>query len=185
MKTHQQHLMIILTAAFYFLATTVNAQNNIAENDKNSNATSSYNINNSNCAEHKKEHQLTYEEFINHYGVDDTCVAIIDIYFDKRENSAAGRISMLPAATAVVLINAPIGVSLMIISTPIALSGTYTRIKYNRKNLIKTLVNYQTSNILTANLKNKVVTYLTIKEELRQEEMETTPQLANIGLKNY
>lgn len=183
MKTHQKHSMIILTAVVYFISFEVNAQNNIAENDKNSTSTSSYNINNTNCVEHKKEYQLTYEEFINHYGVDDTCVAIIDIYFDKRENSAAGRISMLPAAAAVVLINAPIGVTLMAISTPIALSGTYTRIKYNRKKLIKTLVNYQTENILTAPLKQKVVSYLIIKEELRQEEVESAPQLANIVLK--
>ena len=90
---------------------------------------------------------------------------------------------MLPASAAVVLINAPIGVTLIAISTPIALSGTYTRIKYNRKKLIKTLVNYQTENILTPQLKEKVVSYLIIKEELRQEEMESVPQLANITLK--
>lgn len=178
MKTLAQQIMIILIIAVCFMPFEVNAQNNIAENNKNSNST-----NTTNCAEHKKEYQLTYEEFINHYGVDDTCVAIIDIYFDKRENSAAGRISMLPASAAVVLINAPLGVTLIAISTPIALSGTYTRIKYNRKKLIKTLVNYQIENILTAQLKEKVVSYLIIKEELRQEEMESVPQLANITLK--
>lgn len=174
MKTPAQKIMIILIIAVCFMSFEVNAQNNIAEKNKNN-----YRTNSTNCAEHKKEHQLTYEEFINHYGIDDTCVAIIDIYFDKRENSAAGRISMFPAAAAIVLINAPIGVSLMVISSPIAITGAITRIKYNRKKLITTLVNYQTNDILTHNLKEKVVDYLGNKEEYNQEEVKEQ-QLAQI-----
>ena len=168
--------MIALTALIYITSINVNAQSNIAEKTSITN-------NKVNCCKANKQEQISYEEFINHYGIDDTSLAIIDIYFDKRENSAAGRMTMIPVAAAITLINAPIGVGLMAISTPIALSGVYTRIKYNRTHLVKTLVNYQNENILTANLKHKVLAYLTVKEELKQEELTNSPQLATITRK--
>ncbi|OFY93952.1 MAG: hypothetical protein A3K10_14895 [Bacteroidetes bacterium RIFCSPLOWO2_12_FULL_31_6] len=129
--------------------------------------------------ENKKDYQLNYEEFITHYGVDDTSIAIIDIYFDKRQNCAGGKMSFLSLSAGVALLNAPIGIGLMAVSTPLYVSGTITRIKYNRKHLLKTLINYQNENILTANLKQRVVTYLEIENEIHQEE------LANALLVSY
>ena len=44
----------------------------------------------------KKEHKLNYDEFVNKYGSDDTSLAVIEIFFDKRENAAKGQMSFLP-----------------------------------------------------------------------------------------
>lgn len=106
--------------------------------------------------ENNKKHKLNYEKFVDQYAIDDTSFSIIDIYFDKRENSAAGRMVTLPVTAATTLVNAPIGLALMIVTAPIFVSGVITRIKYSRKNLLKTLENYQNQHILTVNLKKKV-----------------------------
>ncbi len=161
-------IMIALTALIYIIPFTVNAQSTIAGNNSNLNTNLP---DNKACCKYGKQQQISYEEFINHYGVDDTSLAIINIYFDKRENSAAGRITILPLAAVVTTVNAPIGLALMAITTPIALSGAYTRIKYNRNHLIKALVNYQNDDVMTASLKHKVVNYLETKVDYEQEEM--------------
>lgn len=121
--------------------------------------------------ENKKDYQLNYEEYITHYGVDDTSIAIIDIFFDKRQNCAGGKMSFLSLSAGIALLNAPIGLGLMAVSTPLYVSGAITRIKYNRKHLLAALVNYQGENVLTANLKQRVVTYLEVENEINQEEI--------------
>ncbi len=129
--------------------------------------------------ENKKDYQLNYEEFITHYGVDDTSIAIIDIFFDKRQNCAGGKMSFLSLSAGIALLNAPIGIGLMAVSTPLYVSGTITRIKYNRKHLLETLINYQNESVLTVNLKQRVVTYLELENEIHQEE------IANAQLISY
>ena len=120
----------------------------------------------------KKDYQLDYEEFITHYGVDDTSIAIIDIFYDKRKNCAGGKISFLPLSAGITLINPSIGVGLMAVSTPLFVSGTITHIKYNRKHLLKALVDYQNQNLIPKNLKKRIVTYLEIEAENYQDEIE-------------
>ncbi|OFY93953.1 MAG: hypothetical protein A3K10_14900 [Bacteroidetes bacterium RIFCSPLOWO2_12_FULL_31_6] len=125
--------------------------------------------------ENKKDYQLNYEEFITHYGVDDTSIAIIDVFFDKRQNCAGGKMSLLSLSAGIAVLNASIGVGLMAVSTPLFLSGTITRIKYSRRHLLKALINYQNADVLTVNLKQRVVTYLEIEADCIQEEIENTP----------
>ncbi len=129
----------------------------------------------------KKDHQLNYEEFITHYGVDDTSIAIIDIFYDKRKNCAGGKMSFLSLSAGITLINPSIGVGLMAVSTPLFVSGTITHIKYNRKHLLKALVDYQNQNLIPKNLKERIVTYLEEENEILQEEIAEN-QLASLKL---
>jgi len=105
--------------------------------------------------ENKKDHQLNYEEFITHYGVDDTSIAIINIFYDKRQNCAGGKMSFLSLSAGIALLNPPIGVGLLAISSPLFVSGAITHVKYNRKHLLSALVNYQNEKILTAPLRQR------------------------------
>jgi hypothetical protein len=124
--------------------------------------------------ETKRFHKLNYEQYISHYGVDDTSIAIIDIYFDKRRNNAGGKMSFLPLTAGIAVITPPLGVSLIAISSPLFVSGLITRQKYSRKNLLKALIKYQNKNVIAVNLKQRVDTYLEIEEEIYQEELADT-----------
>jgi hypothetical protein len=124
-----------------------------------------------NHSENNKVHKLSYEEYMNQYGTDDTSKAIIEFFFDKREYSAAGKISFLPLSAAVTIAVPPIGIGLMTISSPLFISGLITRKKYNHKNLIKTLDNYQNNNLLSANIKKKVGQLMEAQEAIYNEEL--------------
>ena len=129
--------------------------------------------------ENKKDYQLNYEGFITHYGVDDTSIAIIDIYFDKRQNCGGGKMSFLSLSAGIAAIYPPIGVGLLAVSTPLFISGSITRIKYNRKHLLTALINYQNDRIISENLKARVDTYIAIENEIYQE------GIANAQLSTY
>jgi hypothetical protein len=124
-----------------------------------------------NHSENNKVHKLSYEEYINQYGSDDTSKAIIDLFFDKRELNAAGKMSFLPLSVVVTVVVPPIGIGLMTISSPLFISGIITREKYNHKNLIKTLDNYQNNNLLSANIKKKVGQLMEAQEVIYNEEL--------------
>ena len=119
----------------------------------------------------KSEHKLTYEQFINQYGIDDTAVAIIDIFFDKRSNSAAGKMSFLPLSGAVTVIVPPVGFGLMAISSPLFISGLITKSNYNRKKLLNALVNYQNNKLLSVKHRKKVVELMYAEQEMYIEEL--------------
>ena len=110
-----------------------------------------------------------YEEYINQYGRNDTSKAIINFYFDKREISAAGKMSFLPLSMLLAIVVPPIGLGLMVVSSPLFVSGVITRKKYNNKNLIKELNNYNVNNILSK--KMKLIVYLLKEEELYNNEL--------------
>lgn len=108
----------------------------------------------------KKQARLDYEECIQLYGVDDTSIAIINIYFDKRYSVGVGQMSLLPVTAALTVFTPPIGVVLMAASSPLYINGMVKFNKYSQKNMIKTLNNYHNNNILAENIRNKVVNYL-------------------------
>lgn len=116
------------------------------------------------------EYHLTYRDFVNQYGIDDTSRAIIDVFFDKREDSGSGQMSFLPLSTAIVAINPPIGLGLMAISTPLFVSGLITYKKYSRKNLLKTLVNYQENAVLSKRFKKRVIQLIQTQGEIYAED---------------
>ena len=116
-------------------------------------------------------HKLNYEEYMDQYGTDDTSKAIIEFFFDKREFCAAGKMSFFPLSAVVTVVVPPIGIGLMTISSPLFISGIVTRSIYNHKNLVKTLVNYQNSNFLSAKIKKKVGELMMAQEEIYNEEL--------------
>ncbi|MBL1233314.1 MAG: hypothetical protein CMD31_09820 [Flavobacteriales bacterium] len=113
----------------------------------------------------KKEHKLNYDEFVNQYGANDTSLAVIEIFFDKRENSAKGQMSFLPLSTAVAVIIPPIGIGLMAASTPLFINGLIVNQKYNRRKLKNILDEYQSTNELPIKLQNKVNDFIEDEQE--------------------
>ena len=113
-----------------------------------------------NRSEKNKSTHLDYETCIQLYGVDDTSIAIINIYFDKRYTASVGQLSFLPVTAALTFFNPPIGVILMAVSSPMYINGIIKFNKYNQKNMIKALNNYHNNNVLAENIRNKVVNYL-------------------------
>lgn len=113
-----------------------------------------------NHSEKQQQARFDYEECIQLYGVDDTSIAIINIYFDKRYSAGVGQMSLLPVTAALTVFTPPIGVVLMAASSPLYINGMVKFNKYSQKNMIKTLNNYHNNNILAENIRNKVVNYL-------------------------
>jgi hypothetical protein len=112
-----------------------------------------------------KEHKLNYDEFVSKYGADDTSLAVIEIFFDKRENAAKGQMSFLPLSTAIAVIVPPLGVGLMAVSTPIFINGLIVNQKYNRRKLKNILEEYQSTNELPVKLQNKVNDFIEDEQE--------------------
>ncbi len=108
----------------------------------------------------KKQARLDYEECIQLYGVDDTSIAIINIYFDKRYTAGVGQLSFLPITTALTFFTPPIGVVLMVVSSPMYVNGAIKFNKYSQKNMIKTLNNYRDNQILSDKIRDKVLDFI-------------------------
>lgn len=119
----------------------------------------------------KKLHKLSYDEFMYAYGTDDTSIAIINIYFDKRDYSATGQMSFLPISTIVAIVIPPIGVGLMVISSPLFINGLLTSNKYSRKKLLKILNNYKDGDILSNRNKKKIVQEIKAQQEIYYEDL--------------
>lgn len=108
----------------------------------------------------KKQARLDYEECIQLYGVDDTSIAIINIYFDKRYSAGVGQMSLLPVTAALTFFTPPIGLGLMIVSSPMYINGAIKFNKYSQKNMIKVLNNYHNNNVLAEKMRGKVINYI-------------------------
>ena len=117
------------------------------------------------------EYHLSYDEFISRYGNDDTSLAIIDIYFDKREYSGMGQMSFLPVSTAVSAICPPIGIGLVAVSSPLFVSGLITYHKYSRKKMLKTLIDYREKATLSKKCRKKVVQLIAAQYEIFAEDV--------------
>lgn len=118
----------------------------------------------------KKQARLDYDECIQLYGVDDTSIAIINIYFDKRYSVGVGQMSLLPVTAALTVFTPPIGVVLMAASSPLYINGIVKFNKYSQKNMIKTLNNYRDNNILSDKIRFKVVEFI-MDEKIKNAEL--------------
>ena len=124
-----------------------------------------------NIKKEKKEH-LNYDEYVQKYGVNDTSIAIINVYFDKKYNAGAGQMSFLPLTLALSIITPPIGISLTLISTPIFINGVITSNRYSDKNLVKALNNYQSEQLMSDRIRKKVIKYMVVEQEYQEYEKE-------------
>lgn len=123
-----------------------------------------------NRSEKNKSTYLDYAECIQLYGVDDTSIAIINIYFDKRYSAGVGQMSLLPVTAALTVFTPPIGVVLMAASSPLYINGIVKFNKYSQKNMIKTLNNYRDNNILSDKIRFKVVEFI-MDEKIKNDEL--------------
>lgn len=115
--------------------------------------------------EQNQKGNLNYEESIAKYGVDDTSIAIINVYFDKRHNAGTGQMSFLPVTLALTAVAPPIGIGLTIVSSPMFVNGLIVRSRYSQKNMIKALNNYNSEKILTDKVRRKVTSYIIEEKE--------------------
>lgn len=118
-----------------------------------------------------KYRKLEYSYFKNEFGYNDTALAVMDIYFDKKENAAYGQMSFLPITT--VLIFVPhmkgIGILTSAVSLPFFIHGCYILVKYRKKKLHKVLTNYTKKNELPKWLQKKVNKQLVFYKEIERE----------------
>ncbi len=121
-----------------------------------------------------KAYKLSYDEFQNQYGTDDTSAALIDLFFSKRDEKAFGQMTMLPLSTGVTLIMPPVGVYLMAISTPIFVNGLIVQSKYSRKKLLAALNNYHDNQALSLSHQKKVTNLLELNAENEAEALKLT-----------
>lgn len=133
--------------------------------------------------ENNKTIRLNYDECIQRYGVDDTSIAIINIYFDKRYNAGVGQLSFLPVTAALTIITPPIGAILMAVSSPLYINGAIKFNTYSQKNMVKTLNNYHNNNVLAEKMREKVANYMFNKAE-ENESFEEQHKIELTGIRN-
>lgn len=78
-------------------------------------------------AKHPKH--LNHEQYLEKYGVDETSIAIIDLFFEKRNLSGNGQMSFLPVSASIALFAMPIGIVTTAISTPLFVNGLLVKKK--------------------------------------------------------
>ena len=86
-------------------------------------------------AEKIKYRKLTYSDFTSQFGINDTAIVVIDIFFDKKDNAAYGQMTFLPITAGLTIIPQTriIGVGTSLISLPLFINGCYMLIKYRKK----------------------------------------------------
>ena len=89
-----------------------------------------------------KYRKLDYTDFYK-YSINDTSNVIIDIFFDKKENTGIGQMSFLPVNLIVYMVSPPIGAALVFINFPLFLNGSRVLIKYRNKKLYTVLNDYK------------------------------------------
>ncbi len=103
-----------------------------------------------------KARNLEYSDFIANYSINDTSNTVIDIFFDKRNNTAKGQLSFFPITAAIFPLVPVISVGLSIVTFPMFINGTVVWIKYRKKKLQKVLVNYKETKELPNWIRKKV-----------------------------
>ena len=115
-----------------------------------------------------KYRKLDYNDF-KKLSINDTSDVIIDIFYDKKDNTAIGQMSFLPITVAIFIISPPISLGLTTISFPIFLHGSYVLIKYRKKKLYDVLTVYQTTNSLPKWVRKKANKQLVRYEMIKSE----------------
>lgn len=118
-----------------------------------------------------KYRKLEYRDFKNEFGFNDTALAVMDIYFDKKENSAYGQMSFLPITTAIIFIPHMKGIGIMTtaVSLPFFIHGSYILVKYRKKKLYKVLTVYTDTKELPKWLRRKVNKQLALYKAIERE----------------
>ncbi len=118
-----------------------------------------------------KARKLTYSDFTAEFGINDTANAIIDIFFDKRENAALGEMSFLPISLVLAVIPQTriVGVGTAIISLPLFAHGLYTLLKFRKKKLVLILLEYKSTKELPNWVRKKVNKQLALYKIIERE----------------
>jgi uncharacterized protein YdaL len=109
----------------------------------------------------KKSHKLTYEDFAQMYGENDTAMAIIDVFFNKRE-SASTYMSFLPISAAITPLSPLAGGLSIIVTSPLFAKGAIMRMRYNKRKLNKVLQQFENNEDIADNIERKYKKMLVI-----------------------
>ncbi len=109
----------------------------------------------------KKSHKLSYEDFSAQYKHNDTAMAIIDVFFNKRE-SAGTYMSFLPLLVAVTPLVPLAGGLAVMVTSPLFVKGAFMRLRYNKRRLHKILIRFENNEPLAANIQRKYKRMLVI-----------------------
>lgn len=103
-----------------------------------------------------KIRHLEYSDFIAKYSVNDTSSTVINIFFDKKSNSALGQMSMFPITAALYPVLPIFSIGLSAVSFPFFVNGSMMLIKYRKKKLQKVLIEYKETRTLPKWIRKKV-----------------------------
>lgn len=118
-----------------------------------------------------KPRKMSYSDFTQDFGFNDTASVVIDLFFDKKDNGAYGEMLFLPITLGLAAIpqTEAIGIPLTLISAPLFLHGCFILIKYRKGKLYKVLSNYRTSKELPKWLQKKVDKQLGLYKVVNRE----------------
>lgn len=114
-----------------------------------------------------KPRKLSYNDFLVYYSFNDTSAAVVELFFDKKDNNAFTEMSFLPISAAIFLLSPPIGIALSVISFPLFVHGSILLVKYNKNKLKRMLIEYKKSGFLPKNIRkkaNKIIYYYALPE---------------------
>lgn len=103
-----------------------------------------------------KARKLDYNDFIAKYSVNDTSSTIINIFFDKKSNSALGQMSIFPITAAFFPLFPVFSIGMSAVSFPFFVNGSVVLIKYRKKKLQKVLIEYKETRTLPKWVRKKV-----------------------------
>jgi len=109
----------------------------------------------------KKSHKLSYEDFARKYGHNDTALAVIDVFFNKRE-SAGTYMSFLPLSAAVAPFLPLAGGMGILVSSPLFAKGAIMRFRYNKRRLSKVLLKLEKNEEIANSIERKYQKMLVI-----------------------
>jgi hypothetical protein len=115
-----------------------------------------------------KYRKLDYNDFLKH-STNDTSAVIIDVFFDKKDNTALGQMSFLPITVAVYIISPQLSVGLTLISFPLFVNGSYLMVKYRKKKLFMVLNDYKETGHLPNWVRKKANKQLAAYELIKSE----------------
>ncbi len=118
--------------------------------------------------EKMKYRKLDYNDFLK-YSINDTSAVIIDVFFDKKDNTALGQMSFLPITVAIYVISPPLSAGLTIISFPLFVNGSYLLVKYRKKKLYMVLNDYKKTGHLPNWIRKKAIKQLEAYELIKSE----------------
>jgi len=109
-----------------------------------------------------KVRKMTYNDFITNYSINDTSAMVVELFFDKKDNSAISQMSFLPLTLALYLISPTISIGTTLVSFPLFVHGSYMLVKYRKKRLLKVLIRYKETGYLPKGVRkkaNKLIDY--------------------------